>query len=442
VNRQPYERYQFGGSLGGPIVANRAHYFGAYERTRQDTRQVVDTLGVFPAEDGVFDVPFREHLFTGKVTTTFGPQHYVSVRYGRDHNTQPSGAGLRTAHSAWATSTNSFDSVNVNHNWVLGSSMFNEAVVQYSGFVNDIPANSTGPSFQLPNGVRGGTSLFAPQRTEQVKWQFRDDLSWTTTAGLGVSHELRGGVNWVHEPRLRVFAGTQTQGFYMMLDNSLTGPVTLVQVVGNNPTANFPLEQYGLYAQDDWRVSSRVTLNLGVRWDYVDGFPIDQTSSANFQAMQQAGAAGVFTGTLLDDFGKAQRQDRDNVQPRVGAAIDIFGNGRDIVRGGWGLYTDFGYIASNALTAAFRRRPRRNRVPGDRHHRFAESRRIVFSTSAIPSAPSSPSMLSGAVRRRPARWCLRCSSSRIAVRRTWGGRISSTTQRSSAPTMCAWMAAI
>ena len=120
VDKQPYQRYQFGGSLGGPIVANRAHYFGAYERTRQDTRQVVDTLGAFPADDGVFDVPFREHLFTGKVTTTFGPQHYLSVRYGRDHNTQPSGAALRTAHSAWATSTNSFDSVNVNHNWVAG----------------------------------------------------------------------------------------------------------------------------------------------------------------------------------------------------------------------------------------------------------------------------------------------------------------------------------
>ena len=43
----------------------------------------------------------------------------------------------------------------------------------------------------------------------------------------------------------------------MMLENNLNGPVTTVQVIGNNPTANFPLEQYGLYAQDDWRVTSR-----------------------------------------------------------------------------------------------------------------------------------------------------------------------------------------
>ena len=353
VAAQPYERYQFGGSLGGPIVLNRAHYFGAYERTHQDTKQIVNTLGAFPADDGIFDVPVRQHLFTGKVTTTLGPQQYVAVRYARDHNTQPIGATPTTAYSAWATTTNSFDSVNVNHNWLVGGTVLNEAVVQYSDFVNDTPANSTGPSFQLPNGVRGGTSLFAPQRTEQIKWHFRNDVSWTTAGGPGLSHELRAGVNWIHEPRLRVFMGTLTQGFYTMLEMNLTGPVTDVSVVGNNPTANFPLEQYGLYVQDDWRVSDRVTLNLGVRWDDVRGFPLDQTGSPNFQAMQQAGATGRFAGTLLEEFGEEPRADRDNLQPRLGVAIDLFGNGRDVVRGGWGLYADFGYIASNVLIAAF-----------------------------------------------------------------------------------------
>ena len=220
VEAQPYERYQFGGSLGGPVVLNRAHYFGAYERTHQDTRQIVDTLGIFPAEEGIFDVPVRQHLFTGKLTATLSPQQYLAVRYGRDHNTQPIGAGPMVAHSAWATTTNSFDSINLNHNWLVRPSVLNEAVVQYSDFVNDTPANGTGPSiqFQRPLAIRGGTSLFAPQRTEQIKWQFRDDVSWTTTDGPGLSHELRGGVSWIHEPRLRLFMGTQTQGLYTMLE--------------------------------------------------------------------------------------------------------------------------------------------------------------------------------------------------------------------------------
>ena len=355
VEAQPYERYQFGGSLGGPVVLNRAHYFGAYERTRQDTKQIVDTLGVFPAEEGIFDVPVRQHLFSGKVTATLSPRQYLAVRYGRDYNTQPIGAGPMVAHSAWATTTNSFDSISGSHNWLATPSVLNEAVVQYSDFVNDTPANGTGPSiqFQPPVAIRGGISVFAPQRTEQIKWQFRDDVSWTTTDGPGLSHELRGGVSWIHEPRLQLFMGTQTQGLYTMLELNVTGPITDVQVVGNNPTANFPLEQVGLYVQDDWRVSDRVTLNLGIRWDYVDGFPIDQSASPNFQAMQQAGASGRFAGTLLDDFGKLPRADRDNVQPRLGAAIDLFADGRDIVRGGWGLYTDLGYLASNVIIAAF-----------------------------------------------------------------------------------------
>jgi len=352
IPKQDYRRYQFGGSVGGPIVTDRAHYFAAYERTQQDTTQVVNTLGLFPADDGMFEVPFRENLFTTRVTATAGAAHYLSLRYSRDANTQPAGAGLRAARSSWATSRNTYNSVNANHNWVPRGSALNEIVFQYAGFVNDIPATGAGPHLRFPNGVTTGTSLVAAQGTEQTKWQFRDDVSWMVTGRGGLGHRFKAGVNWIHEPRLFVKVGQGTSGVFFMGANDLNGPVTQILLIGGTTEFNIPVDSYALFLQDDWRAHERLTLNLGVRWDYVDGIPFDQSRNANFQALQAAGRAGRFAGTALDDFGGETRGDRDNIQPRLGFVYDLRGGGREIVRGGWGIYTDFGYTNSNVLTAA------------------------------------------------------------------------------------------
>ena len=54
VDKPDYRRYQYGGSFGGPIVQNRAHFFAAFERTQQDTTATVDTLGLYPDKDGTY----------------------------------------------------------------------------------------------------------------------------------------------------------------------------------------------------------------------------------------------------------------------------------------------------------------------------------------------------------------------------------------------------
>ena len=351
-DKQDYRRYQFGGSVGGPIIQDRAHFFAAYERTQQDTRQVVNTLGLFPAEDGVFDIPFREDLFTAKVTASPRPTQYVALRYARDGNSQPAGANLRAAPSSWATTLNTYHSVNANHNWVAGGSSLNEFVFQFSNYLNQVPATNTGPHVRFPNGVTAGTSPLAPQGTEQRKWQFRDDFSWTKTGFGGLGHVLKAGVNIVHEPHLFVSVGQGTSGIFMMGANDVNGPVVSILVIGGNTELNIPIDTYALFAQDDWRVNNRLTMNLGVRWDYVAGLPFSQDRNSNFQVLQAAGRAGRFTGTILDDFGQETRGDKDNVQPRIGLVYDLRGTGREIIRGGWGLYTDFGYTNSNVLTAA------------------------------------------------------------------------------------------
>jgi len=348
-----YRRYQFGGSFGGPLVENRAFYFAAVERTQQDTNQAVNTLGLFPEADGVYPTPFRENLITAKQTTTINAAQHLSVRYGANTNSAPFGAAARSAPSFWSTSRNSFHSLNVNHNWVLRGSRLNEIVVQFANFKNAIPLSSPGPFEFFPNGVASGANPDTPQSTEQTKWQFRDDFSWSVTGAGGLGHDFKAGVNLVHEPHLfATFNSGVDDYLYLHLTDDRNGPIQAVTRNGGTGEVNVPFSQYGVYVQDDWRVMSRLTLNLGLRYDLVTGVQIDQSRNPNFQALQAAGRAGRFTTPGMEDWGKTPREDRNNVQPRAGFAFDVRGDGRDVVRGGWGIYQDFAYTNSNVLFAA------------------------------------------------------------------------------------------
>ncbi len=355
LDKQDYRRYQFGGSIGGPIAQNKAHFFAAAERTQQDTKQAVNTLGLFPQADGIYDTPYRENLLTGKVTANVSTTQYLAVRYGRNTNSQPYGAGLRNAQSSWSTSENSFNSINANHNWVLGQSMLNEFIFQYADFRNHIPLSSTDPYLLFPNAVNSGANPNTPQTTEQKKWQFRDDFTWTMTGMGGLAHDFKAGFSLIHEPHLFITFNGGSSPQLTMASNDINGPVQQVTFNGGAADVNIPLDLYALYLQDDWRVTDRLTLNLGLRWDFVSGTPIDQSRNPNFAAMQAAGLAGRFNGfaqNVLEDFGQEPREDKDNFQPRVGVVYDLRGDGRDVIRGGWGIYYDFGYTNANALFPA------------------------------------------------------------------------------------------
>ena len=149
-----------------------------YERTQQDTTQSVNTLGLYPAQDGVFPTPSRENLFTAKGSANLTPTQYLSVRYGRNTNSQVYGATTRRVSDSWGDSENRFNSINLNHNWVLGGSKLNEFVFQYADFGNQVTARTGDAQQTFPNGVIIGYNTNTPQTTEQKKWQFRDDFSW------------------------------------------------------------------------------------------------------------------------------------------------------------------------------------------------------------------------------------------------------------------------
>lgn len=352
AEKQDYRRNQFGGSFGGPVVKDKLHYFAAAERTQQDTKQVVSTSGLFPSLDGTFDTPYRETLLNVKVTSNLNANQYLSVRYGRNQNSQPYGADAQTPVSGWGDSENKFNSINANHNWVLGS-MLNEFIFQYADFSNFISARSQDPYEVFPNGVSIGQSPNTPQTTEQKKWQFRDDFSWHVTGMGGIGHDFKAGVNFINEPRLFItFNSGKGVIQHTHLTDSVSGPISNITLNDGDASANIPLKQYAGYIQDDWSITDRLTLNIGLRYDLITGYQFDQSKNPNFVKVQAAGAAGLLTGIKgLENFGKDPKDDTNNWQPRLGFAYSMR-DGKDVLRGGWGIYMDMAYTNSNALFAA------------------------------------------------------------------------------------------
>jgi hypothetical protein len=359
VAKQDYRRNQFGGSFGGPLARDKAHFFAAIERTQQDTTQVINTLGLFPSKDGVFGVPYRENLFTVKATANLNAAQYLSVRYGRNNNSQPYNAAVNSTFDNWGDSLNDLNSINLNHNWVVGGSKLNEFIFQYADFNNTIASRSSAPNESFPNGVTIGANGNTPQTTSQKKYQFRDDFSWHVTGKGGLGHDFKVGANFINEPRLFITFNTgKGATFYTHVDNTLTGPISTVTISDGNAEANIPLKQFATYIQDDWRISDRLTLNWGLRYDIISGFNLDQSKNANYVLIRNAAIAGKFNSlpapvaAQLNHFASDPTIDKNNFQPRVGLVYDVRGNGKDIVRGGWGIYTDVGYTNSNVLFAA------------------------------------------------------------------------------------------
>jgi hypothetical protein len=349
-----YRRNQFGGSFGGPIARDQAHFFFAVERSNQDTTQAVNTQGLFPSKDGVFAVPVRETPFTGKMTANLSANQFLSVRYGRATNSQPYNAAPNSTFDNWGDSTNKYNSINLNHNWVMSGSKLNEFIFQFADFGNTVASRSSAPNESFPNGVTIGANVNTPQTTQQRKFQFRDDFSWHKSGGGGLGHDFKVGVNFINEPHLFITFNTGKGAiFNTHITNDVNGPISLVTVSDGDASANIPMKQFATYFQDDWRVSDRLTLNFGVRYDLMTGYQIDESKNPNFVALQAAGAAGKLSGIVgLENFGLAPQEDRNNIQPRIGAVLDVKGDGKDIVRGGFGVYTDVGYTNSNVLFAA------------------------------------------------------------------------------------------
>ena len=199
----------------------------------------------------------------------------------------------------------------------------------------------------FPNGVKTGASLTAPQSTEQVKYQIRDDFSWRVAGFGGLGHELQGRRELhqraaaVHREYDRPKASSPTR----CSPTTRLGPCRRITQNDGAASANIPTKQYGFYLQDDWRVSDRLTVNAGIRYDLVTGLIFDQSQNPNFVKVQAAARAGDLDGIVgLENFGLDPQSDRNNIQPRIGAVYDVERHGQEISSAAVGASTPISAI--------------------------------------------------------------------------------------------------
>ncbi len=359
-----YKRKQGGLSLGGPIVQDKLNYFLSYEGQTQNRdasvfyggaydsapQNVKDFLGQYPT--GVLTQPFDSDLYFGKLSwqPAVGQSAYLTY-YRRDEHEVRGFGGQRTRDGA-----ESFEIGNnawvAHHTWVLGDAL-NDASLSYQTLEwNPTALDASTPRLNY-QGILDVGGKDATQDFKQDKVALRDDLSYFTD--WHGTHTFKGGVsvNWLDYSISKRTFGNGT--FTFRSDENWQFPF-MAQVGFGDPELSFNNTQLGLYVQDDWSPTDRLTLNLGVRWDYESNMVNNDfvTPPALVSALEGAcrtydqPVGGQATWCLPDflDIGQYTTDGNDRgpyygmIQPRLGFAWNVDEKGDTVLFGGWGKYYD------------------------------------------------------------------------------------------------------
>ena len=362
IVKPPFSRQQFGGSFGGPIKADKAFFFGTIEHTRERGNSIVPgvdrdqiaLLEPFGYQAVQFLAqPFNDTQYTIKGDFNLSPKHTLVLRFaGQNNDALNDQAGfliVRTDSSGGNESLNTLYNFLGSLTSTLSSTTVNQFTYQYSHFDNRINATTDLKLLVFPDGISVGRNGNVPQQTLQKKHQFRDDLTWNRG-----NHGLKFGGDFTYIPLLGglfAFNSAPEYDFNFTIDEIFSDPVSFPQglrtpgVVGqillSGGDPNFNLrenpKQFAVYAQDDWKITPRFTLNLGLRYDVDLGF-VDSAHAAEnraFRALQIIGSP--FARKTVED-------DKNNLSPRIGFAWDIRGDGKSVIRGGYGIYYDQSFL--------------------------------------------------------------------------------------------------
>jgi hypothetical protein len=361
---EPFQRSQFGGRIGGPIIKNKFFYFLDGERTLQHLQAPVLVAAPFQQFSGSFNAPYRENNLMARADYLFPHAVHAFYRFNYFENsfTTSGQLGYAVYHAKNITRTDVFG---VDFNTGSSTHSFRYGYLKTDLQRADATVGSGLPLADVPLNIGIGTLITGPNSFGVPLKQLASyhQFKYDGTKILG-SHIIRYGVDFnritvaVFYPFNFLTPGVSTNlgssetsfasagTFTCTLPNGakVTGascplnyPVELVNVgnglgyyfqspgLGLPSGAAFP-HRFAVYAGDNWKWKKNFTLNYGLRYVRDTG-----RSDSPYLPISELNA-------LIPGLGNQVRQPNLNFAPQMGFAWDPVGNGKTSIRGGIGLY--------------------------------------------------------------------------------------------------------
>ena len=372
----PFSRHQFGGSLGGPIIRNKTFFYGNYEGYRDKLGQtliafvpdddahrgiiagqnigvapeIAPFLELYPRANGAaigggiaeyaheYQRPTTENYVMGKVSHNFS--NNLSI-FGRYFLTDGSRDSLLDIPTGFVYDVTRNQSVVGESTWVLGPHLVNVTRFGFGRNFNDTLTEDTVTApyiFHAASGrlgniqVNGLTDIAPTQMSPRTFIINTYDLATSFAYSQGAhSWKVGAGFQYVQNDTLLTTNGNGTY-IFTSLQGFLTGRASSFE--SEQPSQGETMLHFRqwiphVYAQDDWKATDRLTLNLGLRYEM---FTLDETEG-RYANLQRVTDPEPTVGVLFPNNPSTK-----NIQPRFGFAWDVLGDAKLSLHGGAGVY--------------------------------------------------------------------------------------------------------
>ena len=365
--RQPSESLQqFGGNVGGPVIRDRMFFFAAAEHQRANTPAQV----IFTALQGITPNPATQEAYsffksleqdfkrenratavTGKMDYAFAQGHRLTLRYNHSRSKEPNSVtvgGALNPFTNLALSNEGTEIDRTHFGTVQYTHLFSPRVVNDVKFSQSYEIRPRLSNSALPTvaaGVIGtfGARSFLPTTQDDYRTQITDSL--TVLAGR---HSLKFGMDLSFLSTAQLFGFNQFGAFSFqnaadiprILDILGTGgavpnrfdhPGVIYRRQIGNLLADFDAKQLALFAQDSWRVTNNLTLDLGLRWEGQWNPKVEANNTTLVNRVNIDYPLGRLDVTRIKD-------NLRQFMPRGGFAWTPFSGKRTVIRGHGGIF--------------------------------------------------------------------------------------------------------